>query len=291
MDVRTDVREFLVSRRARITPPQAGLPCADDRRVPGLRRGEVAELAGVSEDYYSRIERGAIAGVSASVLNSVARALQLNDADRVHLFRLAHAADGTSAAMRPRHRPGEHWIPRPSLRWTLDNFRGPAIVRNGRMDLLACNPLGSAMYDPVYEVAAEPTPNFVRFTFLERKAAEEFYPDWDEAAETCVAILRAEAGRDPHDEALRDLVADVSTLSPDFVSRWSMQNVRYHGAGTKTFHHPEVGDLELAYESLDMISEPGLTLTLYSASPGSQTSRSLDVLAGSASSSNRIDEA
>ena len=254
-----------------------------DRRVPGLRRGEVAELAGVSEDYYSRLERGAIAGVSASVLNAVAQALQLDDADRLHLFHLAHAADGTSAAMRARHRPGEHWIPRPSLRWVLDNFDGPAIVRNGRMDLLACNRLARRMHEPVYGAAAEPVPNFVRFTFLDLKAAEAFYPDWDQAAETCVAILRAEAGRDPQDRDLRDLVADIAALSPAFADRWSMQDVRYHGAGTKTFHHPDVGDLELAFESLDMISEPGLTLTLYAACPGSPTARSLEVLARCAS--------
>ena len=279
-----------MSRRARIAPRDAGLPDVGERRVPGLRRGEVAELAGVSEDYYSRLERGAIAGVSASVLNAVAKALQLNDADRLHLFHLAHAADGTSAAMRPRHRPGEHWVPRASLQWVLDNYNGPAIVRNGRMDLLACNSLGRALHEPIYRIVAEPIPNFVRFTFLHREAAGAFYPYWDQAAETCVAILRAEAGRDPHDKALRDLVADISALSPAFVSRWSMHKVRYHGAGTKTFHHPEAGDLELVYESLDMISEPGLTLTFFSASPGSPTANSLDVLARCADGSRRADD-
>ena len=122
--------------------------------MPGLRRGEVAALAGVSVEYYSKLERGAIAGVSASVLDGIARALQLDDAERAHLFHLAHAADGTSAGMRPRRRPGKRWTPRPSLQWVLDRFTAPAIVRNGRMDLLATNHLGRAMHSSVYDAAA-----------------------------------------------------------------------------------------------------------------------------------------
>jgi transcriptional regulator with XRE-family HTH domain len=247
--------------------------------VPGLRRGEVAALAGVSVEYYSKLERGAIAGVSASVLDAIARALQLDDAERAHLFHLAHAADGTSAGMRPRRRPGKRWIPRPSLQWVLDRFTAPAIVRNGRMDLLATNHLGRAMHTSLYEAAAGGQPNFARFTFLNLHAARDFYPDWDGAADTCVAILRTEAGRDPHDKDLHDLVGELSTRSEDFRRRWSAHNVRYHGAGTKHFHHHAVGDLELAYESVDMIADPGLTLTLYAAEPASQTAHALDLLA------------
>ena len=279
MDNRAEVREFLTSRRAKITPQQAGMPDIGARRVPGLRRGEVAALAGMSVEYYSTLERGAIAGVSASVLDSIARALQLDDAERAHLFHLAHAADGTSAGMRPRRRPSKRWIPRPSLQWVLDRFTAPAIVRNGRMDLLATNHLGRAMHAAVYEVAAGSVPNFARFTFLQLDAAHDFYPDWDGAAETCVAILHTEAGRDPHDKDLHDLVGELSTCSDDFRRRWSAHNVRYHGAGTKRFHHSEVGDLELAYESVDMIADPGLTLTLYAAEPDSPTAHALDLLA------------
>src|SRR5215203_2831903 len=134
MDNRVEVREFLTSRRAKITPQQAGMPDVGVRRVPGLRRGEVAALAGVSVEYYSKLERGAIGGVSASVLDAIARALQLDDAERTHLFNLAHAADGTSAGMRPRRRPAKRWAPRTSLTWVLENITSPAIVRNGRMD-------------------------------------------------------------------------------------------------------------------------------------------------------------
>jgi transcriptional regulator with XRE-family HTH domain len=278
VDNRAEAREFLVSRRAKITPRQAGIPDVGARRVPGLRRGEVATLAGVSVEYYSKLERGAIAGVSASVLDAIARALQLDDAERAHLFHLAHAADGTSAAMRPRRRPSKRWIPRPSLQWVLDKFTAPAIVRNGRMDLLAANHLGRAMHAALYDAAGAQS-NFARFTFLHLDAAHDFYPDWDGAADTCVAILRTEAGRDPHDKHLHDLVGELSTRSDDFRRRWSTHNVRYHGAGTKHFHHNDVGDLELSYESLDMIADPGLTLTLYAAEPGSPTAHALDLLA------------
>ena len=152
MDNRAEVREFLVSRRAKITPQQAGLPDVGTRRVPGLRRGEVAVLAGVSIEYYSKLERGSLGGVSTSVLDAIARALRLDDAERAHLFDLAHAADGTSAILRPRRRSTKRWTPRPSLQWTLDAIAtGPAIVRNGRMDLLAANHLGRAMHSSLYD--------------------------------------------------------------------------------------------------------------------------------------------
>jgi transcriptional regulator with XRE-family HTH domain len=246
--------------------------------VPGLRRGEVATLAGVSIEYYSKLERGGIAGVSASVLDALARALQLDDAERAHLFHLAHAADGTSAAMRARRRPAKQWTPRPSLQWVLDRFTAPAIVRNGRMDLLAVNHLGRAMHASLYESAGGGRPNFARYTFLDDDS-HRFYANWEEAADTCVAILHTEAGRDPHDKDMHDLVGELSTRSTAFRRRWSTHNVRYHGAGTKHFHHQDVGPLELAYESVDMISEAGLTLTLYAAEPASPTAHALDLLA------------
>jgi transcriptional regulator with XRE-family HTH domain len=285
VDNRAEVREFLVSRRAKITPQRAGLPDYGARRVPGLRRAEVAALAGVSVEYYSKLERGALAGVSASVLDAIAGALQLDDAERGHLFHLAHAADGTSAGMRPRRRPGKGWTPRPSLQWVLDRFAAPAIVRNGRMDLLAVNHLGRAMHSSLYRDEPGNQPNFARYTFLDDDS-HRFYSNWEEAADTCVAILRTEAGRDPFNKGLHDLVGELSTRSEDFRRRWSAHNVRYHGAGTKYFHHDVVGDLELAYESVDMISEPGLTLSLYAAEPDSPTAHALDLLASWAATQN-----
>ena len=205
--------------------------------MPGLRRGEVAALAGVSVEYYAKLERGALGGVSASVLDALARALQLDDAERAHLFHLAHAADGTSAGMRPRRRRHEDaGHPGRRCSWVLDSITAPAIIRNGRMDLLATNHLGRAMHASVYEHEPGDPPNFARYTFL-HDDSRRFYPDWDLAADTCVAILRTEAGRDPHDKALHDLVGELSTRSDEFRRRWGRHNVRLHGAGTKHFHH------------------------------------------------------
>lgn len=282
MDNRAEVREFLTSRRAKVTPQQAGLPITGQRRVPGLRRGEVATLAGVSIEYYAKLERGALGGVSASVLDALARALQLDDAERAHLFHLAHAADGTSAGMRARRRPGTRWTPRPALQWVLDGIQSPAIIRNGRMDLLATNLLGRAMHSSLYERLPGDVPNFARYTFFDDDA-QRFYPDWETAADTCVAILRTEAGRDPHDKALHDLVGELSTRSQEFRRRWSSHDVRLHGAGVKHFHHTVVGDLELAYEGVDMIADPGLTMTIYAAEPASPTAHALGLLASWAS--------
>ncbi|MEV4620757.1 helix-turn-helix transcriptional regulator [Asanoa sp. NPDC049573] len=278
MDNRTEVREFLVSRRAKITPEQAGLPAGGRRRVPGLRRTEVAALAGVSIEYYSKVERGALSGVSASVLDAIARALRLDDAERAHLFDLARAADGTSALVRPRRRGSKKWIPHRSLQWTLDAItEGPAFVRNGRMDLLATNHLARAFYDQVY---ADPTlpPNLARFTFLDDNALR-FYADWNSAADITVAILRTEAGRDPINKDLHDLVGELSTRSTEFRTRWGAHNVRQHGTGVKRFRHHIVGDLTLAFEGLEMAAEPGLTLTIYAAGPGSPSQDALRLLA------------
>ncbi|QFZ19789.1 helix-turn-helix transcriptional regulator [Saccharothrix syringae] len=277
MDNRSEVREFLVSRRAKISPQSAGLPAGTNRRVPGLRRTEVAALAGVSIEYYAKLERGALAGVSTGVLDAVARALRLDDAERAHLFDLARAANGTSA-LGPRRTRSRQWTPHPSLQWTLDAVTaGAAFVRNGRLDLLAVNSLARAFYAPLYADPQRP-PNLARFQFLD-PASHRFFPDWDLAADVSVAILRVEAGRNPHDKGLHDLVGELSTRSDAFRTRWGAHDVRHHGTGTKDFHHPVVGDLTLAYEGLEMASEPGLTLTIYTAEPGSPSERALRLLA------------
>jgi transcriptional regulator with XRE-family HTH domain len=275
VDNRVEVREFLTSRRARITPDQAGLPAAGQRRVPGLRRSEVAALAGMSVEYYAKLERGSLAGVSAGVLDAIARALHLDDAERAHLLRLAHEADGSNAILRPRH--PKQWTVRPSLQWSLDAITAPAILGNNRSDLLAANHLGRAMYCDVYTNPSGP-PNFARFTFLD-SAARRFYPDWDLAADMCVANLRTAAGKDPHDKGLQDLVGQLSTCSDDFRRRWGAHNVRTHGSGVKHFHHHIVGDLTLAYESMDLRGEPDLSITIYPAEPDSPTAHALTLLA------------
>ncbi|MEE1724082.1 MULTISPECIES: helix-turn-helix domain-containing protein [Streptomyces] len=278
MDNRAEVREFLTSRRSRISPERAGLPAGPRRRVPGLRRSEVAALADVSVEYYAKLERGHLAGVSPAVLEAVARALQLDDAEREHLLNLARAADGSDALARPRRRATRQWTPHRSLQWTLDAVTGgPAFVRNGRMDVLAANPLARAFYADVY---ADPhnQANLARFNFLD-PASRRFYPDWDLAADVAVAILRTEAGRNPHDKELHDLVGELSTRSDAFRTRWGAHDVRHHGTGTKRFHHAAVGALTLAYEGLEMATEPGLTLTVYTAEPGSPSDEGLRLLA------------
>jgi hypothetical protein len=183
-----------------------------------------------------------------------------------------------AAGIRPRRRPAKRWTPRPSLQWVPDKFTAPAIVRNSRMDLLAVNHLGRGMHSSLYDSDPSRHPNFARYTFLDDDS-HRFYANWDEAADTCVAILRTEAGRDPFDTLLHDLVGELSTRSEEFRRRRSAHNVRYHGAGGNTFTIKVVGELALAYESVDMISEPGLTLTLYAAEPASPTADALDLLA------------
>ncbi|WP_329030247.1 helix-turn-helix transcriptional regulator [Streptomyces sp. NBC_01423] len=279
MDNQNEVREFLTSRRAKISPERAGLPAGPRRRVPGLRRSEVAALSDVSVEYYAKLERGNLAGVSPAVLEAVARALRLDDAERAHLLRLAQAADGTDALTRPRRRrTRDQWKPHRSLQWTLDAITaGPAFVRNGRMDVLAANDLARAFYADVY---ADPhnQANLARFQFLD-PASRRFFPDWDLAADIAVAILRTEAGRSPHDKELHELVGELSTRSDEFRTRWGAHNVRNHGTGTKRFHHEVVGELTLAYEGLEMAAEPGLTLTIYTAEPGSPAEEALRLLA------------
>lgn len=276
MDNRVEVREFLTSRRARISPERAGLPAGGKRRVPGLRRSEVAALSGMSVEYYTKLERGALGGVSPGILEALARALCLDDAERAHLLRLAREADGSNALLRTRPRPRRSTV-RPSLQWSLDTIATPAIIGNNRLDLVAANHLGRAMYHDLFADPSVP-PNFARHTFLD-SAARRFYPDWALAADMSVANLRTAAGKDPHDKGLHDLVGELSTRSDEFRRRWGSHNVRTHGTGVKHFHHHIVGDLELAYESMDLRADPDLTMTLYTAEPGSPTDDALRLLA------------
>jgi len=278
IDNRDDVREFLMSRRARVTPEQVGLPAGGGRRVAGLRRSEVAMIAGVSVEYYARLERGQVAGASTGVLEALATALQLDDTERAHLFDLARAADGIPASGRPRSRRTTRSTSRPSLQWALDAVvDGVAFVRDQHQDLLATNSLARAFYSPVIGDGGR-TPNLARFQFLD-PASRDFYPDWELFAEMCVGIMRAAAGRDPHDAGLHDLVGELSTRSEVFRRLWGAHDVRSHGAGTKRFVHPVVGELTLAYEELAVVAEPGCSLLVYTAEPGSPSAERLRLLA------------
>ncbi|RZT89014.1 helix-turn-helix protein [Pseudonocardia sediminis] len=285
MDPRTEIREFLASRRARITPEQVGLPHSGSRRVPGLRREEVAMLAGVGVDYYTRIERGNLAGVSDSVLEALARALKLDDAERHHLYDLARA--GTTPA-RPRRRRSQSQV-RPGVQRLLDALVGaPAFVRNGRADIVAVNPLGRALYAPLFDTDARPV-NSARFTFLDTRS-RDFFRDWDRTASDAVAILHAEAGRHPDDRDLSDLVGELSTRSETFRSLWAAHDVRYHDTGVKRLRHPVVGDLDLSYEVAELRGDQDLTMFAYSAEPRSPSADALEILASWAATSDRTSD-
>jgi transcriptional regulator with XRE-family HTH domain len=275
VDNRDEVKAFLTSRRAKITPDQAGLTSySRNRRVPGLRRSEVADLAGVSVEYYSQLERGNLDGVSDSVLDALARALHLDDAEREHLLHLARAA---GPGRRLRRRSPTVQV-RPSVTRILDGMTEvPAFVENGRLDVLAANSLARALYAPVFADPARPA-NLARFNFL-NPHAHTFWGDWERAANDTVAMLRAEAGGDPYEKSLTELVGELSTRSDDFRTRWAAHNVQLHRTGTKHIHHPIVGDLHLLYEVMQLPADPGLALVAFSAEANSSTDDALRFLA------------
>jgi hypothetical protein len=222
--------------------------------------------------------------VSESVLEALANALQLDDAERAHLFDLARAANPIAAPRR--RRPVQQKV-RPVVQRILDSMTAPALVRNARVDYLAANPLGRALYAPLFESAEQP-PNSARFTFLD-PAAADFFPDWDRVASDLVAHLRSEAGRNPYDKALSDLVGELSTRSAEFRTRWGAHNVRFHQTGLKRLHHPVVGDLELTYEVMELSADSGLTMSVYTAEPGSRSEEGLNLLASWIATPDRVE--
>jgi transcriptional regulator with XRE-family HTH domain len=273
-DVRGDIRDFLATRRAKVTPEQAGLPVyGANRRVTGLRREEVALLAGISVEYYTRLERGNVGSVSDSVLDGVVHALQLDEAERDHLYRLVR----TASTRRPSRRAPARKRVRPTVQRMLDLMPMPAYLRNGRFDILAANDLGRALYSPLYD-ALGPMPNSARFVFLTPDAAE-FFLDFHKIQDDCVAFLRAEAGRDPYDKELTDLIGELSTRSEPFRQRWASHDVRYHRTGTKRFHHPLVGELTLDFEAFELPGDEGQRLNVYTAAPNTTAAEGLDLLA------------
>ena len=269
------MREFLTSRRARVTPDQAGLPAyGSNRRVQGLRREEVAILAGISVEYYTRLERGNAAGMSESVVEGLSLALQLDEAEQTHLADLVRAANSRRA---PRRRVAQRV--RPVVQQVLDSMTyAPAFVLNERLDVLAANELGRALYAPMFGDPRDPV-NHARFIFLD-PGSRDFWVNWEKAAKDTVAILRAAAGRDPYDRHLSDLVGELSTRSEEFRVRWAAHDVKFHHTGVKDIHHPLVGDLTLAFESLQVSADAGQILLVYSAEPGTASREALNLLAG-----------
>jgi transcriptional regulator with XRE-family HTH domain len=271
MDTTDEIREFLTTRRAKITPDRAGRPTLGrPRRGSGLRREEVALVAGISVEYYTRLERGNARGVSDDVLEAVSRALQLDDAERAHLLDLVRTVNEQPPPRRTAAPPRV----RPSIQRVVDALSDvAAFVHNGRLDIVYANPLAAAIYSDHYRDPVRP-PNTARFLFLDPRA-KTFYVDWEKVAQDVVATLRGEAGRNPYDRALSDLIGLLSTRSDEFRVRWASHDVRFHRSGTKRLHHPLVGALTLAYESLELPADAGLTLVTYSAEPGSPSEAAL----------------
>ena len=263
MSTETEIREFLTTRRAKVTPQQAGLPTfGRQRRVAGLRREEVALLAGISVEYYTRLERGNARGVSDGVLESICDALQLNDAERDHLTHLSRSAN----AERPPRRTSTPQKVRPSIARIVDSMSGvAATVRNSRLDILYANDLGRALFSDLFR---DPRgANTARYTFFDPRS-HLFWPDWERAASDTVAMLHGEAGRNPYDRLLSDLIGELSTRSEDFRLRWAAHDVKNHRSAVKQLNHPLVGELTLSFEALELPADPGLSLGTYAADPG-----------------------
>ncbi|GAA0953068.1 helix-turn-helix transcriptional regulator [Nonomuraea longicatena] len=275
------VREFLATRRAKITPAMAGLPVGlGVRRVPGLRREEVAMLAGVSVDYYTRIEKGDLSGVSDDILQAVARALQLSDDETAYLYDLARSALRSPRARRQARPPSS--VPQ-QVQLLIDAMGAiPVIAHNRCLDVLAANSLGRAVFSVVYDSPTRRStaapPNLASFVFLD-PAADAFYSDPGDAAAVCVRLLRAQAGATPHDKRLAQLIGELSTRSEDFRRRWAAHDVGVHRAGGKTLHHREAGELTLRFEELTLDSAPAIVLSAYVAEPASPTAERLQLLA------------
>ncbi|MEU4776538.1 helix-turn-helix transcriptional regulator [Micromonospora sp. NPDC023633] len=268
-----EVREFLISRRANITPARAGLPdFGGERRVPGLRREEVAMLAGVSLDYYTQLERGNLRGASESVLNAIARALQLDDVERQHLFDLARTASVSPAARD--HRSGKPAV-RASVQRVLDSLAVPAVVYDAQQDLVAANLMGRALFSPHFEAER---PNLARFVFLDPRA-RDYYADWPLARRMTAAMLRLEAGRDPLNSGLTALIGELSTLSPQFRRDWAAQDVHEHRTGRKVYRHPQVGEIGLTFDVFGLPGEPGLSIGTYSVEEGTESADRFALLA------------
>ncbi|UNO39083.1 helix-turn-helix transcriptional regulator [Streptomyces sp. MST-110588] len=259
--------DFLRARRAGLRPEAVGMASHGPRRVAGLRREEVAVLAGVNADYYARLEQGRERNPSPQVIDALSRALHLDTEDRVHLYRLA----GATPNDRPSARATEQVSP--ALRQLMDGYPNtPAFVMNRTLDLLATNALADALYAPF-----DPADNLARMTFLD-SAGRIFYTDWDRAARAAVANLREATGFDPDNPRLRALVRTLTEHNSDFNRLWNAHTVRGKTRDAKHFRHPDVGPLTLTYQAFDVRDAPGQQLVIYHAEPGSPSAQSLDLL-------------
>src|SRR3954466_5449969 len=284
---RAALRAFLVTRRARVSPAEAGLTAIGSRRrVPGLRREEVAMLAGISVEYYVRLERGPATGPSPGVVEGVAQALRLGDDERAHLDRLL--AELTPAIRKRRHRPVPETVS-DGVQVVLNAMPTlPAVVQNARLDVLAVNALGRVLYAPVFDL--EGPPNSARFLFLHEFGARQLFPQWERIADDTVALLRIEAGRHPDDRAMVELVGQLSTRSASFRTRWAKNDVRAHTRSRRVFAHPVVAELALPSQNPHVDAAADHTLTVFTPRPGSPEHDAVQLLASwhAASSSDAV---
>ncbi|SER75215.1 Helix-turn-helix domain-containing protein [Lentzea xinjiangensis] len=272
VDPRTELSEFLRSRRARLSPDDVGLPrYGRTRRVPGLRREELAQLAGVSVAYYTRLEQGNGRNVSDEVLDSIANALQLDDAERTHLRNLAVCPHGSK-----KKKAADTRI-RPALHHLLDNIGVPAYIGGRRSDVLAWNPMAAALFGDWSELPPRER-NWARFIFL-RPSYQDLFVNWESKAADVVGFLRMDAGCYPNDPELAALVGELSVKSEPFRQLWARHDVKQKSFGTKAVRHPLVGEMTLAYESLRMPGEPDLHLVTYHAEPGTASAEAMQLLA------------
>ncbi|MFI2233777.1 helix-turn-helix domain-containing protein [Nocardia testacea] len=272
MDRVRQLSEFLKTRRARLRPDDGGaVDFGGRRRVPGLRREELALLAGVSVDYYTRLEQGRARNVSPDVLDAVARALQLDADERVHLHNLAKPAA-------PRKRPSRPQQVGPEMRQALEALAAvPAYIIGRRLDILAWNELARLL---IADFPALPSAerNMARLVFLD-EASRDLYPDWETKARDTVANLRYDAGRHPDDPQLAHLVGELSLASSDFRRLWADHYVHAKTRGRKRFRHPRIGELALDYVAMRAPDDPDMTMMIYSAPTGSDTAANLQLLA------------
>jgi len=277
MDSKSEITSFLSSRRAKLSPQEAGVPLyGGRRRVPGLRREEVAQLAGVSTDYYARLERGKVAGASREVLEAIARALQLDQDERDHLFDLVTITQTRTRAGSPQRRGTTSTTVRPGLQLVLDSIQTPAYLQNARLDRLAANPIGRALYSHPMDGSKDRF-NYALWLFLDPRAAE-FHRDFDAAKHNVVALLHAATAKDPHDQGLIDVVGRLSTQSEEFRSYWASHDVFRYRRGAKLLTHSEMGDLEFGYESFELPTDPGVVMLIYTVEPGSPTAEAIQIL-------------
>ncbi|KOV53241.1 XRE family transcriptional regulator [Streptomyces sp. AS58] len=268
-----ELSDYLRSRRARVAPDQVGVTARKGRRVPGLRREEVALSAGLSVDYYIRLERGRVANVSEAVLDSVARALQLDDVERAHLFHLARPqslAQASQCITLQRVRPGAHTL----LEVLCD---APAMILSGRLDVLDLNRMARAMFADFAAMPARDR-NLARFTFLD-PVARELHLDWNKSACMIVTGLHLYAGRYPNDPQLSELIAQLSDSDEDFRRWWAAHDVEEFSHGTRHYLHPLLGEVTLNYENLIFPGDPEQWLYVSTAEPGSPSFESLRILA------------